>query len=169
MTKEEFIIPSSEGKMFKVKKGQTLRLIEVEGLQAADLIISSNKRRSIDLVKTEERVFMLRAFTGLETEEAVSREEKDKLGQLAYLKASLKFMKEIKESYYKATVDGESIEGEAYTCFILNAGSIGGVMGVEIPKVGDVSISDGYLDLYAITKGVKPLRAISKHQECSCS
>ena len=39
MIKEEFIIPSSEGKMFKVKKGQTLRLIEVEGLQAADLII----------------------------------------------------------------------------------------------------------------------------------
>ena len=36
-------------------------------------------------------------------------------------------------------------------------------MGIEIPKVGDVDISDGYLDLYAITKGVKPLRAISKY------
>ena len=39
MVKEEFIIPSSEGKIFVVKKGQTLRVIEVEGLQAADLII----------------------------------------------------------------------------------------------------------------------------------
>ncbi len=39
MLKEDFIIPSSEGKMFTVKKGQTLRVIEVEGLQAADLII----------------------------------------------------------------------------------------------------------------------------------
>ena len=54
------------------------------------------------------------------------------------------------------------IEGEALICFILNAGSIGGVMGMEIPSVGDVDISDGYLDLYAVTKGVQPLRAISK-------
>ena len=91
--------------------------------EAAQMIISSNKRRSIDLVKTEDRVFMLRAFTGLETDEEVSREEKDKLGQLAYLKASFKFMREIEESDYKAVVDGEVIEGKALTCFILNAGS----------------------------------------------
>jgi diacylglycerol kinase family enzyme len=47
--------------------------------------------------------------------------------------------------------------------FILNAGSIGGVMGMEIPEIGDVNVSDGYLDLYAITKDLKPLRAISKY------
>jgi diacylglycerol kinase family enzyme len=137
--------------------------ISINLREAAELIINSSKRRAIDLVKTEERVFMLRAFTGLETEEEVSREEKDKYGQLAYLKASLQFMREIEEAHYKATVDGEFIEGEALTCFVLNAGSIGGVMGMEIPKVGDVSISDGFLDLFAITKGVKPLRAITKH------
>jgi diacylglycerol kinase (ATP) len=152
------ILPGGTDNVMAHDLGISLKLQE-----AADLIVSSNERRSIDLVKTEERVFMLRAFTGLETDEEVSREEKDKLGQLAYLKASLKFMREIEESDYKATVDGEVIEGKALTCFILNAGSIGGVMGVEIPKVGDVSISDGYLDLFAITKGVKPLRAISKH------
>ncbi len=39
MLKEDFIIPSGEGKMFTVKKGQTLRVIQVEGVQAADLII----------------------------------------------------------------------------------------------------------------------------------
>ena len=37
--KEEFIIPSGKGKMFLVKKGQILRIIEVEGVQAADVII----------------------------------------------------------------------------------------------------------------------------------
>ena len=152
------ILPGGTGNVMAHDLGISLKLQE-----AAGIIVDSNKRRAIDLVKTGERVFMLRAFTGLETDEEVSREEKDKLGQLAYLKASLNFMREISESHYKATVDGEFIEGEALTCFILNAGSIGGIMGVEIPKVGDVSISDGYLDLYAITKGVKPLRAISKH------
>ncbi len=43
MLKEDFIIPSGEGKMFTVKKGQTLRIIEVEGLQAADLIIFNER------------------------------------------------------------------------------------------------------------------------------
>ncbi len=137
--------------------------ISINLREAAELIVTKPKRRAIDLVKTGDRVFMLRAFTGLDTDEEVSREEKDKYGQLAYIKASIKFMREITESHYKATVDGEVVEGEALTCFILNAGSIGGLMGVDIPKVGDVSISDGYLDLYAITKGVKPFRAISKH------
>ena len=84
-------------------------------------------------------------------------------GQLAYIQAGLKFLKEVKTAHYKATVDGEIIEVEAVICYILNAGSIGGVMGMEIPKIGDVSISDGYLDLYAITKGVQPLRAVSKY------
>ena len=39
MLKEEFIIPSCEGKMFTVKKGQTMRVVAVEGPQAADLIV----------------------------------------------------------------------------------------------------------------------------------
>ena len=55
------------------------------------------------------------------------------------------------------------IEGNALICFILNAGSIGGVLGISLPPVGDVNISDGYLDLYAVTKGVQPLRAITHH------
>ena len=40
MTKvsSEFIIPKCEGKAFTVKKGQTLRIIEIEGAQAADMI-----------------------------------------------------------------------------------------------------------------------------------
>ena len=35
---EEFTIPECTGRMFKVRKGQTLRVIQVEGVQAADLI-----------------------------------------------------------------------------------------------------------------------------------
>ena len=39
MLNKEFIIPSCEGRIFTVKKGQLLRIIEVEGEQAADVII----------------------------------------------------------------------------------------------------------------------------------
>lgn len=131
--------------------------------QAAGLVVGSTKRRAIDLARMGDRVFMLRAYTGISASDAASREKKDKYGQLAYVQASLKLLKDLPHAHYRATVDGEVIEGEAVICFILNAGSIGGVMGVEIPQVGNVDISDGYLDLYAVTKGVRPLRAISHH------
>jgi diacylglycerol kinase family enzyme len=60
-------------------------------------------------------------------------------------------------------VDGLVIEINALIIYILNAGSIGGVLGMSLPTVGNVSISDGYLDLFAITHGVSPLRAITHH------
>jgi len=36
-------------------------------------------------------------------------------------------------------------------------------MGISLPTIGNVDISDGYLDLYAITKDLKTLRAMSQH------
>ena len=152
------ILPGGTGNAMAHDLGISIHLRE-----AAELIVSSPNRRAVDLAKIGDKVFMLRAYTGVSADEAASREEKDKFGQLAYIQAGLKFLKDVKTAHYKATIDGEIIEGEAVICYILNAGSIGGLMGMEIPKVGDVSISDGYLDLYAITKGLQPLRAISKH------
>jgi YegS/Rv2252/BmrU family lipid kinase len=131
--------------------------------QATELIVNSPQCRAIDLAKIGDQIFMLRAYTGLSADNAASRESKDKYGQLAYVQAGLKFIRNVPETHFRATVDGEVIEGEALIVFVLNAGSIGGTMGIEIPEVGDVNVSDGYLDLYAITKGVKPLRAISKY------
>lgn len=131
--------------------------------QAAELIVNSPKRRAVDLARIGDKVFMLRAYAGLNSENAASREEKDKYGQLAYVQATLKFLSEVPPTYYRATIDGKVIETEALIVFILNAGSIGGVMGIDLPRVGNVKINDGYLDVYAVTKGVKPLRAISHH------
>jgi YegS/Rv2252/BmrU family lipid kinase len=152
------ILPGGTGNAMAHDLGIGIKLQE-----ATELIINSPKRRAVDLAKIGDKVFMLRAYAGFSADEAASREEKDKYGQLAYIKSGLKFLKELPTAQYKTTVDGEVIEGEALIIFVLNAGSIGGVMGMEIPKVGDVSISDGYLDLYAVTKGVQPLRAVSKH------
>jgi YegS/Rv2252/BmrU family lipid kinase len=119
--------------------------------QAAELIVSSPKRKAVDLARIGDKVFMLRAYAGLSAEDAASREKKDKYGQLAYIQASLKYLTQMSPTRYRAAVDGEVIEGKALICFILNAGSIGGVLGISLPPVGDVSISDGYLDLYAVT------------------
>ena len=152
------ILPGGTGNAMAHDLGVSINLRE-----AAELIVNSDRRRAIDLAKIGDQVFMLRAYAGLSADDAASREEKDRYGQLAYVQSAFNFLRYVPEAHYKATIDGELIEGEALIVFILNAGSIGGVMGIEIPKVGDVDISDGYLDLYAVTKGVKPLRAISKH------
>jgi diacylglycerol kinase (ATP) len=137
--------------------------VPLELREAAELIVSSSKRRAIDLAKSGDKAWMLRAYTGVSAEDAASREKKDKYGQLAYIQASLKIVTQMTSVPYCATVDGEIINTEALICFILNAGSIGGVMGISLPTIGDVDISDGYLDLYAMTKEVQPLRSLSKH------
>jgi diacylglycerol kinase family enzyme len=64
---------------------------------------------------------------------------------------------------YSGRVDGQAFETEALICFILNAGSIGGVLGIELPTVGNVNISDGMLDLYAIVAETnQPLISLPK-------
>jgi diacylglycerol kinase (ATP) len=131
--------------------------------EAAQLILSSRKRRAIDLASLGDKVWMLRVYTGISPEEAASRELKDKYGQLSYIQASYKILTNMKSDHYRAVVDGEVIEGEALICLILNAGSIGGVLGMSLPQVGGVDISDGCLDLYAVTKNIQPLRALSHH------
>jgi diacylglycerol kinase family enzyme len=152
------ILPGGTGNAMAHELGVSLKLKE-----AAELIVTSNKRRAIDLARMGDQVFMLRAYAGISADKAASREEKDKYGQLAYVQAGLKFLADTPESFYRANVDGEVIEGEALICFILNAGSIGGVMGISLPTIGDVDVSDGYLDLYAVAKKIKPFRAVSKY------
>ncbi len=131
--------------------------------QATELIVGDNQIKKIDLAKINEENFMLRAYAGFDTERAASREMKDKFGQLAYVNASIKFLKEAPTAQYRATVDGEVIEGEAMLCFILNAGALGGVLGIPLPEVEHVDVSDGLLDLYALTAKVQPLRALSHY------
>lgn len=131
--------------------------------EAAQLIVSSRKRRAIDLARSADRVYMLRAYTGVPAEAGASREEKDKLGQLAYIQASLKIVRNLMPVPYLASVDGEKVDFKALICFILNAGSIGGVLGISLPTVGNVDIGDGYLDLYAVsTDAQKPFLALPK-------
>jgi len=130
---------------------------------AAELICGGSKAHKIDLAKINDRNFMLRAYSGLDSEKAATREMKDNFGQLAYISASLKFLREAPTAHYRATIDGEVVEGEAMLCFILNAGALGGILGIPLPEIPRVDVSDGYLDFYAVTAGSQPLRALSNY------
>jgi diacylglycerol kinase family enzyme len=152
------ILPGGTGNAMAHELHVSLNLRE-----AAQLTVSSTRRRAIDLARSGDRVYMLRAYTGVPAEAGASREEKDKLGQLAYIRASIKIASRMKPIRYYGRVDGQAFETEALICFILNAGSIGGVLGIELPTVGNVNISDGLLDLYAITAETsQPLISLPK-------
>ena len=129
--------------------------------QAAELICQSNHRRQIDLARIGDRQFMLRTYTGPEKEAVASREEKDKLGILAYPLASLRVLKQLKPVRYWGRLDGEAVEDEGMMCFIFNAGAWGGV---QLPKAVDINPSDGLLDVLTINKSVSSLRAMASYE-----
>jgi diacylglycerol kinase (ATP) len=127
---------------------------------AASLIVNSTERKAIDLASIGDRVFMLRAYTGVQAEERASREMKDKYGNLAYVAEGLKFAARPPEAQYKATFDGETVVGKGMICYIVNAGASGGV---ALPELPGVDVSDGLLDFYLITDGVRSIRNFSRY------
>jgi diacylglycerol kinase (ATP) len=117
------------------------------GLRAAtELLCTSSNTTEIDLAQTGERIFMLRAYTGPKPEYVASREEKDRLGIMAYPLATLRVLKNLKPTKYRITIDGETGETEGLACFVFNAGASGGI-DASLPEV---SASDGVLDLYML-------------------
>src|SRR5512145_153255 len=71
------ILPGGTGNAMAHELNVSLQLRE-----AAQLIVSSSRRHAIDLARSGDRVYMLRAYTGVPAEAGASREEKDRLGQL---------------------------------------------------------------------------------------
>jgi YegS/Rv2252/BmrU family lipid kinase len=129
--------------------------------QAAELICQSSHRRQIDLGRIGDHHFMLRTYTGPGKEAVARREEKDRLGVLAYPLASLRIFKGLKPVRYWGTLDGEQVEDEGVMCFIFNAGAWGGV---ELPKAVDINPGDGLLDVLTINKNINSLRAMASYE-----
>ena len=129
-------------------------------LQAASLIVNSENRRAIDLANIGDRIFMLRAYTGVQAEERASREMKDKYGNLAYVAEGLKFAPHPPEAHYVATVDGQTVELKGMICYIINAGASGGI---ALPELPGVDVSDGLIDLYMVSHDLKPIRNLSRY------
>jgi len=129
-------------------------------LQAVALIVNSQNRRAIDLASIGDRVFMLRAYTGVQAEERASREMKDKYGNLAYVAEGLKFAVRPPEAHYEVTIDGKTVESRGMICYIVNAGASGGI---ALPELPGVDVSDGLIDLYLVTQKLRSVRDLSRY------
>jgi YegS/Rv2252/BmrU family lipid kinase len=127
--------------------------------KAAALIVNSENRKTIDLASIGDRIFMLRAYTGVQAEERASREMKDKYGNLAYVAEGIKFAAHRPEAHYRSTVDGKEYEIKGMICYIVNAGASGGI---SLPELRGVDVSDGLIDLYMISHDLKPARNFAR-------
>lgn len=130
--------------------------IPIELRAAAELIVTSEKVKAIDLAKANETYFMLRLYSGVDEEQKTSREQKDKYGILAYPLSVLEMGRQLNHANYRLTIDGEVVEEQGVACFVLNAGSIGGV---SLSFDAEVDVTDGFLDVFMIDASLSTVRS----------
>lgn len=145
------ILPGGTGNAMAFELGISRKLRE-----AAELICTSQKLKSVDLAKADDTYFMLRLYSGVEEEQKTSREQKDKYGILAYPLSVVEMGRDLNRARYKLTIDGEVIEEEGVACFVINAGSIGGV---SLSFDEKIDVSDGMLDIFMINTSLSSLAA----------
>jgi diacylglycerol kinase (ATP) len=108
--------------------------------------------RSIDLGMANNQLFLLRFGVGLEAEitRVADRAQKDRMGALAYVSATVQAWNQANISRYRLRMDGERvIEIEGLACMVANAGTLG-VPGLAISP--QVRIDDGLLDVFVIRR-----------------
>jgi diacylglycerol kinase (ATP) len=106
--------------------------------------------RTIDIGKlNNDHCFLLRVGIGLEAETTINtpREEKKKLGRLAYFKSAIGAFFNASRVRYRVTIDGETHYITGVTCVICNSAAIGVA---DFAFAPEISVSDGFLDVVVL-------------------
>jgi YegS/Rv2252/BmrU family lipid kinase len=123
---------------------------------AAELIVNSENVKAVDLAKANGTYFMLRLYSGVNEEQKTSREQKDRYGILAYPLSIIEMGLELNRANYRLTIDGEVVEERGVACFVVNAGSIGGV---NLTFNVNMDVTDGLLDIFMINTSISTVRS----------
>lgn len=125
--------------------------IPMELEESAALLLQNHQRRAIDLGRVNNHTFMLRADIGFmaATGAETPREEKDRLGKLAYAISGVQHHALLKPIPYHMTLDGEAVEVQGVMCMIVNTSAV--VFGQK-PWVKGISPDDGLLDVLVLTR-----------------
>ena len=137
------IIPGGTGNAVATELGIS-RDIE----KAAELICTSQNRRSVDVAQVDDRYYLLRAYTGVSKDQAASRDLKDKYHLMAYPMEVIKVMENAPHAHYTITVDGKKTEHKAMTVFVNNIDNLGGF---DI-DIGQITPDDGLVDVMIVSK-----------------
>lgn len=147
------ILPGGTGNAMAFELGIPRNLAK-----ATELLCQSQHRRNLDVGQIDDQYFMLRAYTGIQPEQRVSRETKDRFGSLAYSADLFHTMNPDQRPRYQLTIDGQEIEDEGFICMIINAGSLGTV---DVQSTSKIDASDGLLDVLIINNNLSSLQAVT--------
>lgn len=121
---------------------------------ALEIILGDHRLRSIDVIESEGRFYLLYCSLGLSSESiaAIDREEKDKLGWLAYLSNAIQESAKLEPIMVRLEIDGKTERLHAYEILLFNSDQLG----VIDSHLGlDIAIDDGVLDLFVLqSKGL---------------
>lgn len=137
------ILPAGTANVMSVELGVP------QTLEAALTLASGESAtvRAVDMgMVNNEHYFMLRVGLGLEAEMTVNtpREEKQRLGRLAYFKTAILSLINSNPVRYQLTIDGKQINARGITCVICNSGNVG------VPNLSfapGIDVSDGLFDV----------------------
>ncbi len=149
---------SGSGVPLAIFPGGTANVMSVElgipsDLEQSVALVCSEARllRTIDMGRIRsashpEQLFLLRLSIGYlaRMTEGAAREEKRRMGVLAYAISALGALPQAEMAHYRITVDGETVEADGVTCVIGNSGSLG-IPGLTLSR--QMSVSDGLLDV----------------------
>lgn len=136
------VLPGGTGNNFAKELGTPLEL-----RPAVELLCASDRVRRVDVVQSDDSVFILRLYAGIEPEQQTTREDKDRFGKLAYLIDAFRKARDTTEAEFHLTIDGQSESAPAMVLYVVNASTNGA--GINI--VGEASsIDDGLMDAFIL-------------------
>jgi YegS/Rv2252/BmrU family lipid kinase len=151
------IFPGGTANVMSVELG-----VPSDPAEACALVASAESRRmirTIDVGQMGDRIFLTRLGMGLEANiiEQTDREQKDRMGVLAYVLNALRELKNPTMAHYAITLDGERIETQGLVCLVANSGILSPNSGIPgrsvVTFAPTISVSDGLLDVVVIQQG----------------
>jgi YegS/Rv2252/BmrU family lipid kinase len=146
------ILPGGTANIVAVELG-----IPADLAQACGLVCAADFRvRAIDVGQMGDHIFLTRVGLGLEAAvvEATNREQKDRMGWLAYALNTVREMSNPQVSRYDLTIDGARYETEGLLCLIANSGIIlanaAAPGGTPVRLAPTIRVDDGLLDVVVI-------------------
>ncbi|HEY8167465.1 MAG TPA: YegS/Rv2252/BmrU family lipid kinase [Candidatus Limnocylindrales bacterium] len=136
------ILPGGTGNGFATEMG-----IPKDYRKAVEVLCTSSNVRRVDIMRIGDQYGIQRLYAGIEPEQQVSREQKNKYGTVAYAMMTKKQMQEAVDAPITLTIDGQRIDTHGLKCYVVNSGR--GGMG-SIDK--DFSVDDGILDVFVLSR-----------------
>lgn len=140
------ILPAGTANVMSVELGIPGTLEEAMRLATGENAVL----RDVDMgCMNDTHYFILRVGIGLEAAmtQYTTREEKMRLGKLAYWKSAIMAWRNSQSASYQLVIDGQKIRARGVSCVICNSASIG------MPNLAlapGISVSDGRLDVLVI-------------------